>query len=219
MDPAWIYELIGYLASGLVAISLMMTSILKLRIVNLAGSAFFTLYGLLIGSIPVAAVNLFIVGINLFYLWKIFGTREYFRLLEVSNRSEYLRYFLTFHEREIRRFLPAFAFAPTEEQLTFFVLRDLVPAGLFIGEREGPATLRVTLDFVIPGYRDLKIGNFVFAEQAEFFRKRGIERIVSDPGTPEHAAYLRRMGFAPLDPGRPDSDYVREVPRAEVRVG
>jgi|ERR1051325_4597590 hypothetical protein len=52
-----IYELIGYVASVLVAISLTMTSILRLRIINLTGSACFTLYGLLIGAYPVAIVN------------------------------------------------------------------------------------------------------------------------------------------------------------------
>lgn len=209
MEASSIYEIIGYVASALVAISLMMTSILRLRIINLVGAVFFTLYGLLIGSIPVAAVNVFIVGINLYYLYRIFGTKEYFRLLEVDNHSKYLRYFLTFHQDEIRRFLPSFAYRPTREQLTFFVLRDLVPAGLFIGEREGEDTLRVILDFVIPGYRDFKIGSFVFSEQAEFFRRRGIERIISDGGTKEHAQYLRRMGFVPIDPARPASEYVR----------
>ncbi len=211
MDPFWIYELIGYIASALVAISLMMTSILKLRVINLAGAAFFTLYGLLIGSYPVAAVNLFIVGINLFYLYRIFGTKEYFRLLEIRSDSEYLRYFLSFYAQEIRRFLPSFSYRPTENQLTFFVLRDLVPAGLFIGEREDESTQRVVLDFVIPGYRDFKIGNFVFSEQAEFFRSRGIEKIVSDSGTEEHQKYLRRMGFVPLSSRKEAGLYLREV--------
>lgn len=36
--------------------------------------------------------------------------------------------------------------------------------------------LQVTLDFVIPRYRDLKIGRFLFVEQAEFFRARGSGR-------------------------------------------
>ncbi len=211
MDPNWIYELIGYVASALVAISLMMSSILKLRIINLAGSAVFTAYGLLIGSYPVAVVNLFIVGINLFYLSQMFGSKEFFRLLQVAADSEYLRYFLNFHQQEIRRFLPGFSYHPSDSQLTLFVLRDLLPAGVFIGEPAGTSTLRVKLDFVIPGYRDFKIGNFLFSEQSEFFRARGIEQIVSEPGTAEHAKYLRRMGFAPLEPGKPDSLYVREV--------
>ena len=68
MDLSFAYEIIGYFASVLVAISLMMSSILKLRVINLLGAALFTLYGLLIGAYPVAVMNFFIVLIDLYYL-------------------------------------------------------------------------------------------------------------------------------------------------------
>lgn len=197
MDQQLMYEIVGYVASFLVAISLMMSSILKLRVINLFGSAAFTVYGLLIGAYPVAAVNLFIVFINLYYLRQIFASREYFTLLEVRPDSEYLRCFLDFHKQEISRFLPGFPGAPRKEELVFFVLRDMVPAGLFMGEVRQPGSLLVTLDFVIPQYRDFKIGKYLFSERAEYFRARGIREILSAPGTPEHRDYLRRMGFAP----------------------
>lgn len=60
--------------------------------------------------------------------------------------------------------------------------------------------LRVLLDFVTPAYRDFMTGRYVFREQAEFFRARGIEEIVSAPGSRRHAAYLRRIGFVCVDP-------------------
>ena len=196
MDRQLLYEVIGYVASALVAVSLMMSSILRLRLINLVGSAAFALYGLLIQAYPVAAMNGFIVLINLFYLYRMLRTREYFRLLSVEPDSQYLRQFLTFYDREIRRFLPHFAYTPAADDVAVFVLRDMVPAGLFIGRREGD-TLCVTLDFVIPQYRDFKIGRYLFSEEREFFRTRGFREIESEPGNREHAAYLRRMGFAP----------------------
>ena len=61
-------ELIGYLGSILVAISLMMKSLLRLRIINLIGALFFTVYGVLLGAYPVAFVNGIIVFIDLYYL-------------------------------------------------------------------------------------------------------------------------------------------------------
>lgn len=207
MQTHWMYELVGYVASGLVAVSLTMSSILRLRVINLLGSAAFTVYGVLIHAYPVAVVNLFIVFINLYYLRKMLGTREYFRLLGVEPTSEYVRYFLGFYDQEIRRFLPHFSYTPSEGQVTLFILRDLVPAGLFVGEPGEGGRLHVRLDFVIPRYRDFKIGRYLFSEQAEFFRVRGIREIVSAPGNPEHAAYLRRVGFTPTDPGDPASPY------------
>jgi len=203
MDSQLALEIVGYVASVLVAVSLMMSSILKLRIINLVGSAAFVVYGALIGAYPVAVVNLLIVFINLYYLRQMLGSREFFKLLQVRADSEYLRAFLDFHAAEIQRFLPGFAFRAGERQLIFFVLRDMVPAGLFIGEMRGDGALRVVLDFVIPQYRDFRTGRYVFQDQAAFFRGHGIAEIVSDAGSRVHSEYLRRMGFVPVDPANP----------------
>ena len=199
MDTHLLYELIGYVASGLVAVSLMMKSIRRLRLLNLGGSLAFTVYGALIGAYPVAAVNLFIVFINLYYLRQMAAAREYFDLLRVRADAEYLRCFLDFHREDIRRFSPQFAYASSERQLGFFVLRDMVPAGLFLGEVEEGGRLRVKLDYVTPQYRDLRTGEYVFHGQSDFFRDLGIREIVSEPGSPVHTQYLRRMGFEPAD--------------------
>ena len=202
-----VLEIVGYAASVLVAVSLMMSSILKLRVINLVGSLAFTIYGVLIQAYPVAAVNLLIVFINLYYLRQMLGSREYFKLLQVKPDSEYLRAFLEFLADEIQRFLPGFAFTPDDRHLIFFVLRDMVPAGLFIGERRGDGALRVMLDFVIPQYRDFKTGRYLFRDQAHFFRAHGITEIVSAGGSKVHADYLRRMGFAPVNAADPASPY------------
>ncbi|MDX1530406.1 MAG: hypothetical protein R3362_02665 [Rhodothermales bacterium] len=202
LDP-WVLDLIGYVASALVAVSLMMSSILRLRIINLLGATVFTAYGFLIHAYPVAAVNLFIVFVNLYYLRGLRRTEELFRLLEVPPDSEYVRVFLTFYADEIRRFVPGFAGLPERNPLALFVLRDLVPAGLLLGEVEGH-TLHVRLDFVIPPYRDFKVARYLFVEQAAFFRERGITEVVSPPGTAKHEAYLRKLGFEPPTGGASD---------------
>jgi len=201
---AWL-ELLGYAASVLVAVSLMMSRIVRLRVINLAGSLAFAVYGVLIGAYPVAAVNGFIVLINLWFLARMLRAREYFRILEIEPDSEYLRYFLSVHEADVRAFLPGFAHAPERAALTFFVLRDLVPAGLFVGEKRDEGCLWVRLDYVIPAYRDFKVGRYLYEECAGFFRARGIREIRSPAGTPNHARYLRRMGFTPVDPRDPAS--------------
>ena len=197
METALIYELVGYAASVLVAVSLMMSSILRLRIINLTGALLFTAYGVLIGAVPVAALNLFIVGVNLYYLARIRATREFFRILDVAGDSEYLRYFAMLHGDEIRRHDPDFALPLKPQQLAVFVLRDVVPAGLFIGDLRDGGELMVRLDYVLPGYRDFEVGKFLFDEKADYFRSRGIHRLTASAHTRGHARYLRRMGFIP----------------------
>jgi hypothetical protein len=199
MNPQLVYELVGYLASVLVAISLMMSSIIKLRLINLAGSLVFTVYGVMIGAYPVAAVNAFITLINLYYLYQIFLTREYFNLMEAQPSSRYLQHFLEFYSSEIQRFNPGFRYQPVEGEQVYFVLRNMAPAGVFIAGPEEGDVLPVKLDFVIPGYRDFKVARYVFLENGELFRKRGIRTICSQPGSPAHTRYLRRMGFKPAE--------------------
>jgi GNAT superfamily N-acetyltransferase len=212
MTSSFWLELFGYAASVLVVISLMMSSIVRLRVLNLIGATAFAIYGALIGAWPVAIVNGTIACINIFYLWRFSRTRDFFRLLEVRRGSTYLADFVAFYAAEIRRFVPGFRHDPDAERLAVFVLRDMVPAGVLVGDQEG-GTLRVALDFVIPGYRDFRIGRYLFAERADFFRERGIERVESDAGTPVHARYLERMGFRRV----PGSDrYVRAVGAGET---
>ena len=68
MDSLLSFEMLGYMASVFVAISLMMRSVTKLRVINLVGAVLFTAYGLMIAAYPVAVVNGFIVLVNIYYL-------------------------------------------------------------------------------------------------------------------------------------------------------
>jgi hypothetical protein len=205
MDTHFWFEMVGYAGSVLVAISLMMKSLLKLRIINLVGALFFMAYGFLIGAEPVAALNGLIVGIDVYYLLQMWRQKDYFQLLDVSYDSRYLKNFVEFYRHEIAAFFPSYLFKPKEDQLVVFVLRNMVPAGLLI-VRPQDERADVFLDFVIPGYRDFRAGRFLFEESAEFFQQRGIKRFISAPGNARHEAYLKRMGFQ-LD----DGNYFRDV--------
>ncbi len=203
------YELIGYLASVLVAVSLMMSSIVKLRIINLVGAVCFTVYGLVIHAYPVASVNAFIIIIDTYYLIEMFSQKEYFTILEVHADSEYLKRFLLFYQRDIARFFPDVAIVPSDTHMIFFVLRNMVPTGLFIAETRDRQSLMTILDFVIPGYRDFKIGEFIFSKSAEFFLQKGFRTLYSPPSSQAHEAYLHRMGFRQADAEKLDGLYVK----------
>ncbi|MEO1643805.1 MAG: hypothetical protein AAFR67_01365, partial [Chloroflexota bacterium] len=68
MELTLIYEIVGYIASALVAVSLLMTSILRLRIINLIGAIVFVVYGVLIVAYPIVLTNAIIVCINVYQL-------------------------------------------------------------------------------------------------------------------------------------------------------
>jgi hypothetical protein len=188
-------ELLGYAASALIAISMMMSSILRLRLLNMAGAIGFAVYGFFIGAYPVTVLNGITMLVNAFYLVRLLRAKQYYHLLKLRPDSVYLPYFLEFYGAEIRRILPSFVYQPSHNQIALFILRDCNPVGVFIAEPEAGGVLRVVLDFVIPSYRDLKIGRFLFVEQAGFFRAHGIREIIIAPRTKEFGAYLVKVGF------------------------
>ncbi len=64
-------EIMGYAASIMVAISLTMKDIKKLRVINFIGCALFAIYGSMIGAWPVVATNGFIACVNIYFLTKM----------------------------------------------------------------------------------------------------------------------------------------------------
>ena len=63
-------EILGYVAMIFVAGSFLLKDVTKLRLVNSIGAICFVIYGLLIGSIPVAGLNVFVVCVNAYYILK-----------------------------------------------------------------------------------------------------------------------------------------------------
>jgi len=198
METHLVYEIIGYAASVLVAVSLMMSAIVKLRIVNMIGAFTFAIYGVLIGSIPVAAMNGFIVLINIYYLAKIYRDREYFQLLRVKSGSEYLNAFLNFHGKSIQTYQPGFT-SGNNHNFSLFVLRDMIPAGLLLGNINENGVLHVGLDYVIPNYRDFKIGRYLFNDKVDYLKNQGVRKITSPEGNDDHNRYLEKVGFSRSD--------------------
>ncbi len=191
-----IVELLGYVASVLVAISLTMRSVLRLRVINLVGSICFTIYGLLIQAYPVAGVNGFIVVINCVYLYQMMRSKAYFTLLETSASDAYLRSFLEFYAADIRSFAPSFGLnTHARDQLSWFILRDMVPVGLFVAHQAGDGILHVDLDYVIPGYRDLQPARFLYREQSARFQGLGVAKLCATPETEAMRSYFGKLGF------------------------
>ena len=194
LDTHLILEYIGYAASLLIAVSLMMRSLIRLRILNGIGALVFVIYGLLIKAYPIAVLNGFIVCIDIYYLVKMLRRSEYFSLMEVAPRSAYLHFFLDFHAKDIQTFFPSFLYQPQPGDLIFFILRDMIPAGLII-LRPVNNTGEVLLDYALMNYRDLKIGSFIFDDNADMLLAKGINMLEAKGEIAAHVRYLRRMGY------------------------
>ncbi len=207
-------EWIGYIGSVLVAVSLTMSSIKKLRWYNLVGAAVFSFYGFTIGSLPVGLLNLFIVLTNIFYLIKMFSAKEAFQTVLVNPQNNYLSYYLDFHKDEIRKFFPEFKKNILTDELNqsklfpLLLLRNASVAGVLLGAVNNN-TLYVYLDFVTAQYRDFKPGDFFYKKNIQFLKNHGIQKIVSNTNNKHHRNYLLRMGFLPIPTS--ENSYLKQI--------
>ncbi|MCH7788980.1 MAG: hypothetical protein IH940_06010 [Acidobacteria bacterium] len=190
-------EIVGYVASVLIILSITQKSILRLRALGLAGALTFLVYSLAIGAYPIAVVNVIAAAVHGWYLRQLIARKaEVFRVLHVNPDSAYLLDFLAFYNDEIEgHFQPEFVYQPNDDQVTAFILRDMVPAGLFIGEAADDGTFEVKLDFVIPQYRDFRIGRYVYAPGSALLTGIAPSCVWATASNPDHGNYLRRVGF------------------------
>jgi hypothetical protein len=103
-----------------------------------------------------------------------------------------LKYFIDFHSEDIKNFIPSYNFDISQNSDVIFVLRNSVPAGLVHADFLDENTLYVKLDYAIPGYRDFKLGKYVFPK---ILSEKKVKRIFSEPGNSKHEQYLKKIGF------------------------
>ena len=97
--PDYILDWIGYLGSLVVLISLLMSSIKKLRWINLVGAVIFAFYGFMIASIPTGFMNVGIAVIDIVFLVMMYKQKDYFRVLPIPEPTEYLKQFFKFYKQ------------------------------------------------------------------------------------------------------------------------
>lgn len=194
-----VIEVIGYIGSALVILSLMQKSILRLRMIGFVASSTFLIYSIAIAAYPIAVVNVVAASIHLYYLRKLIRRKsEVFTILRLRPESRYLAYFLDFYKDDIaERYQPHFVYHPGPDTLAVFLLRDMVPAGLLVGKVHGDASFEIQLDYVIPQYRDFKLANWLYSEESGIFAETRCRCAWTRVTTPDQEEYFTRVGFKP----------------------
>ena len=184
-------EMIGYLGSILVVVSMLMSSVVKLRVINTIGSGIFAAYALMIHSYPTALMNGFLIGINIYNLLKLTRKDRSYDLVEGAEGEGLLRYLLDYYREDIRLYFPDFS-ADSGANRVYLVCCNGNPAGVLLGTDDGQGTLQVLLDYSTPTYRDCSIGAYLYSK----LPSKGIHTLIfAGQETQTHAAYLTKMGF------------------------
>ena len=189
-------EIFGYIGSALVVVSLLMASVVKLRIINTIGSVISGTYALIIGSFPLALMNISLIIINLYYLYKLLKTKQQFEIVEANGADALVKYFVDRHGKDIDTFFPCVEIQNTADEVAYVVCCNGNPAGLLLGTDMGNGIVDVKLDYSIPAYRDCSVGAYLYKNLGSF----GVKTLMfTQNKTEAHMSYLTKMGFENVD--------------------
>lgn len=189
-------EMIGYTGSVLVLISMLMTSVVRLRIINLIGSVIFAGYALIIQSYPTALMNICLAGINIYYLIRIFRQSKIYDPVKTKPDDGYFSYLLNRNLDDIMTWFPEFSIQKADADVAYIICCDSDPAGLFLG-RNDSGRLEVVLDYATPAYRDASVGRFLY----RYLASEGFASLIFRQKSEGHVPYMRKIGYTETDDG------------------
>ena len=192
MNTSMIIEMIGYLGSALVVVSMLMSSVIKLRVINTIGSCIFAGYALIIHSYPTAIMNFCLVAINVYNLMKLLKSNQQYNLIEGAAGDSFVEYFLDYYKEDIRIYFPQFKWEPSLYDAVYIVCCNANPAGLLLGQKKGANEIEISLEYTTPTYRDCSVGTYLYDELS----KKEIRRLSFKDKAEKHEAYLQKMGYS-----------------------
>jgi hypothetical protein len=192
MTGETILQLVGYFSTLLVLVSFLMTSVVKLRLVNLVGSGIFVVFALLTKSYPTAIMNIGICAINIYFLIRLMKAKRLTTMLPIELDNAYLKEFLKLYKEDIRTYFPSFNTEDPGANTAYFVYYDMDPVGLIMGNKAQDGALDVLLDYTTPKYRDASVGRFLYPKllDEEDFSALEVRNVSA-----KHEGYLKKIGF------------------------
>lgn len=191
MDRDMIIEIFGYIGSILVVVSMLMSSIVKLRVINTVGSIISGIYAVIVGAIPLALMNTALIIINIINLVKLMKPSQAYELVETTADNSLAEYFLSRYDDDIKACFPDYSKEAAAGRKAYVVCCDGNMAGILIGE-ENDGVFDAFIDYSSPIYRDCSVGTYLYS-------RLGKEKLTvlkfSGKLSKIHESYLDKMGF------------------------
>lgn len=189
-------EWIGYLASVLVALSLLMSSVKRLRWINMLGSFVFAIYGLAIMSVPVLLMNTFLVFVNLWFLIKLKQSKNTLIHLKYEDWADALvRKFMCKNHKALKVHFPNFDYLKSESQL-FMIYSGFEIAG-FISGLVRNNLLNIEAVYIAPKYKDFNFPEKLLLENKLALRTFDAQNFRFNQTEECTLKYLKQYGFIP----------------------
>ena len=202
MDTAVLIEIFGYIGSTLVVVSMLMSSIVKLRVVNTIGSIVSGIYALIVGAFPLVLMNGCLIVINVYNLFKLLNTKQVYDLVEGNSDDVLVGYFLNRYSEDIKAHFPEFNLKEANGKKVYIVCCEGKTAGMLIGEMK-EKTLNILIDYSTPEYRDCSVGAFLYSQLSN---KDVHELVFAQDLTEAHRTYMEKVGFV-----KKNNEYIKKL--------
>ena len=190
-DTQMLIEIFGYIGSFLVVFSMLMSSVVKLRVINTIGSVVSGIYALIFGAYPLVLINTCLIIINIYNLYKLLHTKQEYDMVECQKEDSILSYFIEKYRGDIVKYFPGFTGEVVYDK-AYVVCCNGNPAGVLLGSEKSDGVIDVVIDYSIPAYRDCSVGTYLYSKLEE----SGVQRIeYAQVEAEAHVAYLKKMGF------------------------
>lgn len=190
MKDVWL-EVIGYAGTGLILVSMLLTSMVKLRIINAIGDAIFATYAFLIHSYPTVLLNAILVVINVYQIIRLVKGKKHYDLVKTEVGDKFASFLISDSEKDICFWFPEFPTRKDKADVAFMVCHDKKPAGLFLGKLTEDGGIEVIIDYALPAYRDTTVSKFLY----EKLKEENYKTLTFNQNAPGHMAYLKKMGY------------------------
>jgi hypothetical protein len=183
-------EIFGYIGTALVIISMMMTSVIKLRVINMCGSLISLIYAVCVNTWPVAVLNACLLCINFVQTLRQLRHKSDFTELKLDANDLTVQHFLSVNAQDVQKYFPNYRLQAHRETEIHMIYVECEAVGLLVGTRASDV-YRIEMDYVVPKYRDISVGKFLFPQ----LKEQGVNMLTAASASREHDQYLQKLGF------------------------
>ena len=127
-------EIFGYVGTVLIIISMLMTSITKLRIFNMCGSVISTTYSIIVGTWPIVVMNICLFIINLFQVVIKKRKMRDLAYIRVDASDTNLQHFIKINENGLKEKYPEYDFKIDTGDDAWLIYQDNLMVAFFVGK-------------------------------------------------------------------------------------
>lgn len=187
-------EIFGYIGTCLVILSMMMSSVTKLRIINMCGSVISGVYAGLSLTWPICIMNICLFLINGYHLLKHYLRKNTIEFHLVKNDDTSLLHFITHNKEEILKMNPNLILNFNSNTNIYLLYNKCEMAGIVVGNIDN-TNFNLDLIYVVPKFRDSS--NTLLLPT--ILSNQNVNKVTSVIKEKSYNLYLEKLGFKKHD--------------------